>query len=130
MTNWGCILPTVFCLALAAVRAPGQPRAGGSPDGTGWREALTRVHARFTGRPGTFAQFGDSITVTMAYWAPLPDGRKNEPPEMERAYRVVEGRMRRECWREWKGAEYGSDGGRTIRWAGENVDAWLRKLNP
>jgi lysophospholipase L1-like esterase len=91
---------------------------------------MTRVHARFGGRPGTFAHFGDSITVSLAFWSPLPHDRKNASPEMERAYRLFEGRLRPECWRDWKGPGFGNDGGRTIRWAVENVKKWLAELNP
>jgi hypothetical protein len=49
---------------------------------------------------------------------------------MEWAYRLVEGRMCPECWRDWKGPEYGSEGGQTIRWAHENLGQWLKKLDP
>lgn len=36
-----------------------------------WVAPMKQVHARFAGTRGTFAQFGDSISVTMAFWAPL-----------------------------------------------------------
>jgi lysophospholipase L1-like esterase len=91
---------------------------------------MKEVHARFNGPKGTFAQFGDSITVTMAFWAPLPYIRKNASPAMEKAFQLVQGYQRPECWRDWKGPEYGSEGGMTIRWAQENVDRWLQKLHP
>ena len=87
---------------------------------------MARVHARFGGRPGTFAHFGDSITVSLAFWSPLRHDRKNAPPEMERAYRLVEERLRPECWRDWKGPGFGNDGGQTIRWADENVEDLAR----
>jgi hypothetical protein len=125
-----CILTVLACLVLGAGRAPGQQPGPAPPGEAGWRAATARVHARFTGRPGTFAQFGDSITVSLAFWSPLRDGRKNASPELERAFRLVEKRMRPECWRQWKGPEFGSDGGRTVRWADENADAWLQRLNP
>ncbi len=48
-----------------------------------WIDAMREVHGHFSGKRGTFAQFGDSITVTMAFWAPLPYARKNAPAEME-----------------------------------------------
>ena len=38
--------------------------------------------------------------------------------------------MKPECWREWKGGNYGSDGGMTIRWAHDNIDKWLKEHNP
>jgi hypothetical protein len=91
---------------------------------------MASVHARFHGRPGTFAHFGDSITETLAFWTPLANPRKNAPPEMERALRRVEAYVRPECWRDWKGPEFGNQGSRTIRWAEENVGAWLERLNP
>src|SRR3954465_2480908 len=130
MTRTGRILLFGACLLLGSVWARGQDRVTAARDMTGWREAMARVHARFGGKPGTFAHFGDSITVSLAFWSPLRDDRKNAQPELERAYRLAEGRLRPECWREWKGPRFGNDGGRTIRWADENVEAWLRKLHP
>jgi hypothetical protein len=91
---------------------------------------MRKVHAHLTGSRGTFAQFGDSITVTMAFWAPLQDGPKNMDPEAAQAYKAVKDYMKPECWRQWKGPDYGSEGGMTIRWADENVGRWLKKLNP
>jgi lysophospholipase L1-like esterase len=110
---------------------PGLPalagEAKGAPD---WALAMKKVHARFKGTPGTLAQFGDSITVTMAYWAPLANPPKDLPPEMARALEVVKKRMKPECWAKWKGPGYGSNGSMTIRWADQNVAKWLEKLNP
>lgn len=94
-----------------------------------WVEPMRAVHGKFTGKAGTFAQFGDSITVTMAYWAPLQYERKNLDEAGKKAWEGVSGHMSKECWR-WKGGQYGSDGGMTIRWAHQNVEGWLRKLNP
>ncbi|MFO0889488.1 MAG: SGNH/GDSL hydrolase family protein [Isosphaeraceae bacterium] len=129
MPNRKPALIVTACLVLYAFRAPGQDREAGPSDGIGWPAAMARVHARFRGQPGTFAHFGDSITVSMAFWAPLPHERRNGTPALERAYRLVEKYLKPECWREWKGPAFGNDGGRTIRWAEENVDAWLRRLN-
>ena len=118
------------------VSSPAQPWPGlrsserAPSEGRDWRIEVVRVHARFHGRPGTFAQFGDSITETLAFWAPLKHARKNASPRMERAFRLVEARLRPECWSEWKGPEFGNQGGRTIGWAEENVAAWLERLNP
>lgn len=95
-----------------------------------WQENARKVHAKFTGRRGTFAQFGDSITVTQAFWSPLLYTRKNASAEMERAFQTVKAYLRPECWGEWKGAEFGSEGGQTVRWAYDHVGEWLRKLNP
>jgi lysophospholipase L1-like esterase len=91
---------------------------------------MRKVHARFTGTPGTFAQFGDSITVTMAFWAPLETQPAGADEKTAAAWKRVKAYQQADSWRKWKGPEYGSNGGMTIRWAHQNVDAWLKKLNP
>lgn len=95
----------------------------------GWAEPMRQVHRKFTGKPGTFAQFGDSITVTMAYWAPLQYGPKGLSDSAKTALDRVKGHMDKACWG-WKGPQYGNDGGKTAKWAAANVDGWLKKLNP
>lgn len=105
-------------------------RAAARQDESDWRGAMAAVHGRFSGQPGTFAHLGDSITESLAFWAPLPQGRRGASPGLERDYRLVEGRMRPECWRGWKGPGFGNQGGRTIGWAVENLDDWLGSLDP
>src|SRR3954453_10193121 len=95
-----------------------------------WVESMNRVHARFHGSKGTFAHFGDSITVTMAYWAPLAGSPKEMTPAMAHALALVKSYQKPECWDQWKGPQFGNNGSMTIRWAYDNVDAWLKKLNP
>jgi lysophospholipase L1-like esterase len=107
--------------------APVAARAGDQP---AWVEPMKKVRARFTGTPGTFAQFGDSITVSLAFWAPLRGEPKNMPEEMARAHRLVKAYMKPECWAKWRGPAYGSNGSMTIRWAHANVDKWLKAHNP
>src|SRR5262245_34028143 len=98
------------------------------PDAT-WRDTMKKVHAKSTGERGTFAQFGDSITFSMAFWSPLRAAGKNMSPETEAAWKLVTKHQKEVCWG-WKGPEFGNQSGMTIRWAHENVDAWLKKLNP
>lgn len=95
-----------------------------------WVPAMRKVHARFTGRPGTLALFGDSITHSLAFWAPLAYERKNMTKDAETALARVSKHLRKECWRDWRGSAYGNQGSMTVRWADDNVDAWLKKLNP
>jgi len=95
-----------------------------------WIEPMKKVRARFTGTPGTLAAFGDSITVTMAFWAPLRGEPKGMPEEMAAAHKLVKAYLKPECWAEWKGPKYGSNGSMTIRWAHDNVDRWLKDHNP
>src|SRR3712207_5927749 len=107
MPGPGRVLLISACLLIGPAPAGEGRRGAALADETGWREAMAKVHARFTGRPGTFAQFGDPITVSLAFWAPLPEARRNAPPAMERAYRLVRERMWPACWREWKRPEFG-----------------------
>ena len=95
-----------------------------------WLAPMKQVHAKFTGTRGTFAQFGDSITVTMAYWSPLRYEHKNLDASGQKAFDLVNSYMVKNCWDKWKGPDFGSNGSMTIRWADENVDGWLKKLNP
>ncbi|MDQ1327416.1 MAG: hypothetical protein QG641_696 [Candidatus Poribacteria bacterium] len=123
----------LFFIIFAGLVPPSNGRTDviyGELDGKYWVEPMREVHSRFTGQKGTLAHFGDSITVTMAFWSPLQYIRKNAPPEMEKAFEQVNDYMLSQCWSNWKGAEFGSDGSQTIRWAYDNVDEWLKKLNP
>lgn len=123
MPSIHCARPFVILLAAAVL--------GAAPEGdASWVAPMKEVHAKFSGQKGTFATFGDSITVTMAYWAPLKYARKNLDAPGQAAYEAVSGYMRPECWNKWKGPQYGNNGRMTIRWAHQNVDAWLEKLNP
>jgi hypothetical protein len=101
-----------------------------SADDPSYVDAMRKVHERFRGKPGTFAQFGDSITETLAYWTPILYDPKGMSKEMATARELVLGYMQKECWRDWKGPDFGSQGKRTIDWADENIEAWLKKLNP
>jgi lysophospholipase L1-like esterase len=45
--------------------------ASGGEDKPYWEDAMKAVHAKFEGDKGYVAQFGDSITYSMAFWASL-----------------------------------------------------------
>src|SRR5882672_12682081 len=96
------------CLLPAGVRAD-------EPGGATWVEPMRKVHSRFKGTPGTFAHFGDSITVTKAFWSPLAYQPKNLDAESIRDLTLVKRLMKQECWRGWKGTAHGSNGSMTIR---------------
>jgi lysophospholipase L1-like esterase len=116
-------------LGLAAMAAGGWPALAAEPL-PAWVAPMREVHARFTGQPGTLALFGDSISVSLAFWAPLEWEPKGMDAATARAHQRVKSHLQRECWRQWRGPAYGNEGRMTIRWAHENVDRWLRKLNP
>ena len=118
----------IIAPAFTPMRAAEPAHTNDSPDY--WVEPMKAVHARFTGAKGTFAHFGDSITVTLAFWTPLLYEKKNVPKEMEQAYALVKPYLHEPCWRQWKGGKFGNQGSMTIRWAHKNIDSWLQHLNP
>jgi hypothetical protein len=106
------------------------PFARGADEAPAWVKSMQEVHAKFSGKPGTLALFGDSITVSKAFWAPLQSEPKGLPADIAKSRRVVAKHMLPECWDKWRGPEYGNDGGQTAKWAEDNVEKWLKKLNP
>ena len=94
-----------------------------------WIEPMRKVHARFRGVPGMFAQFGDSITFSAAFWSPLAVQPKNMNSAVQAAYQLAKSRLKPECLNQ-KGASFGNQGSMTIQWARENISNWLVTLNP
>jgi hypothetical protein len=124
----------VLCTLVVTIIVSQQARAQAAPTSAAdtaayWVEPMKQVHAKFKGEKGTLATFGDSITVSLAFWAPLRNG-KNMSPAAEAAFKLVNGRMKPECWDKWRGPAFGNDGGMTIVWAEKNVQQWLHKHNP
>jgi hypothetical protein len=115
-----CLPPVVLLLVAASAADPKVPA---------WVEPMHKVHAKFTSTKGTFALFGDSITVSLAFCAGLPHSRRNMTPETEAAWKLVSAHIRKECWQNCHGPADGNEDRMTIRWAHENVDAWLKKFN-
>jgi len=105
-----------------------------APAGDDWVAPMRRVHARFKGTPGTLAQYGDSITVTMAFLAGYSwSGKieaKNMTPEVRRDADTVQNYANLKLWREWKGGQWGNTGMMMSNWLHKNIDAWQRKMNP
>jgi hypothetical protein len=74
--------------AVAAACVPVTPAGpGAGKEAPAWAEAMREVHGRFTGKPGTLALFGDSIFVSLAFWAPLAGDPKDLTPAMAEALR-------------------------------------------
>src|SRR5687767_7987564 len=95
---------------IAALAATSPVRAADEPPT--WVESVQKVHANFTGKPGTLALFGDSITVSRAFWSPLASAPKDLPDPIAKSLAVVNKYLIDDCWSKWRGAEYGSDGGK------------------
>ena len=95
-----------------------------------WAEPMRQVHKTFKGQRGTVAQFGDSITITMAFFVPLQYQTRNVPAELAEAKPWIRKYVQARCWRGWKGPQYGNEGRTTTKWAVANMDGWLKRLNP
>ena len=99
-----------------------------------WVEPMREVHKRFKGEAGTLTQYGDSITVTMAFLAGLSYGPtievKNCPPDVRKELDVVQSYAKRELWRKWKDAQWGCTGMMKSDWLINNIDGWQRKMQP
>lgn len=117
----------VLFSALALVTLVAPARADDPP---AWVPPMKEVHGKFTGKPGTLALFGDSITMTKAFWTPLAYPPKDLPQDIATPLATVKKYMLDDCWSTWRGGEYGSESGQTAAWAEKNVGAWLKKLNP
>ncbi len=104
------------------------------PPGDYWVEPMREAHKRFKGEPGTLTQYGDSITVTMAYLAGLSYGKtievKNCPPDVRKELDLVQSYAKRELWRKWKDAQWGCTGMMKSDWLINNIDGWQKKMNP
>ena len=95
-----------------------------------WIKPMTEVHAKFTGKAGTLALFGDSLSESKAFWAPLEYSPKDLPADIAGPLDIVKKHIHEDCWRKWRGGDYGNESRQTAKWAEDNVDAWLKKLNP
>jgi lysophospholipase L1-like esterase len=133
----GATAPSTFSppsLTLDIKRAPykGAPDLGAWEFGSEralWIDRMRQVHSRFRGTPGSFAQFGDSITYSGAFWSPLAEAPINMDASTATAYHQVKRYLLPQSFSQ-KGAEFGNQGSTTIRWAHENVASWLEKMNP
>lgn len=95
-----------------------------------WVKAMRQVHASSKGEKGVFVHFGDSITYSMAYFAPLQyAGKAKMTPVTREALKLVDGHMKKECYR-WKGPDKGNYSGQTAAWGLKNVDNWMATLKP
>jgi lysophospholipase L1-like esterase len=117
-------------VVLAVIMLTALPAPLVAEDAAPWVGPMKEVRGRFTGAPGTFAVFGDSITVSLAFWAPLRGNPKSMPDNMAVAHALVKSYMTPECWDKWRGPKYGNNGSMTIRWAHDNVEKWLKDHNP
>ena len=65
------MLASMCAMALVAVAASSAAAAPAPAPAPEWVAAMKTVHAGFDGTAGYVAQFGDSITYSMAFWKPF-----------------------------------------------------------
>jgi lysophospholipase L1-like esterase len=99
-------------------------------DAPGWTEAMKTVHAKFKGKPGAVACYGDSITVTMAFFTPMLYELKDLTPDLATAQETMKKYVQPQCWRDWKEAENGNASGTESQWGADGIGGWLKKQNP
>jgi len=124
MKQWMALAAWLACSALAFGAEKGDPA------GEAWVGPMRAVHAKFAGQQGTVACFGDSITITMAFFTPLQYDVKNVPDDLKDALAWMRQYVQRRCWRDWKGPEWGNEGRTTTDWGLRGIDGWLKKTNP
>ncbi|MFQ6132495.1 MAG: GDSL-type esterase/lipase family protein [Armatimonadota bacterium] len=123
---WGAFV----VIGVLAVALLGSHVAAQEAEEPYWVAPMKAVHERFQGEKGTVAQYGDSITITMAFWTPLRYEVRNCPPELEEALAAVRGYVAERCWRGWKGPEHGNEGRTTTEWGLRGIEGWLAKHEP
>ena len=120
--NFKMILGLIISFALAtSVLANDKPQ---------WVQPMRKVHSNTKGEQGSLLHLGDSITYSMAYFAPLQyAGKATMSPDTRKARDLVNGYMKKECYR-WKGANKGNYSGQVASWGVKNADKWIDTLKP
>ena len=99
-----------------------------------WLWPMKAVHARFKGKAGTLGQYGDSITITMAFLATHSYGAScipaKCPDEVKKRLAVLDRYADRTLWRGWKGPRFGNNGNMTSAWARANIKSWQALCKP
>ncbi len=106
-----------------------------------WVEPMRQVHSEYTGDGGTIARFGDSITVSLAFFKQLHYGHTNTTPEDDAALSWINAYLVPNCWNWYDDGSYvgnGANGGTTTAWPLQtdqnppltNIEHWVTKLDP
>ncbi len=107
--------------------------AASAAEGPYWVEPMRAAHAGFRGNPGYVAQFGDSITYSMAFWTPIG---WDEPDRYLTNDDGLPKRPRERRWRDTlkgfrdKGSEHGNVSGWRAGDVLEVLDGVLKREMP
>lgn len=116
-------------LSILALLTP-KVSSANSPD---WVEHMQKVHADFDGEVGYVAQYGDSITYSMAFWSPMG---WSDPSQYLKTDDGLPYKPDRKRWRDVilgakdKGPEHGNFSGWTSRQIRKAVEKILPKRKP
>lgn len=124
---------TVSTVVAASLMLMAPAMKAGAAESPYWLDAMKKVNEGFDGNPGYIAQFGDSITYSMAFWVPVgwmepdtfltgDDGLPKRPAE--RRWRDTLKGMRA------KGPEHANMSSWTVGHLLEAVPAVLKRENP
>ena len=124
-----CLLAVALCVVSVQAQDPY------------WAEPMREVHASYTGPGGLISRFGDSITVSMAFFSPLRWSHTSTTPDDDAALAWIQSYMQSSCW-DWQqdavAYSHGSWGGKTSTWPMQieldptkrNMLYWLGKDQP
>lgn len=122
-----------WSLLVALLLALAAPRGVHGDELPDWVEPMRKVHAGFDGQNGYVAQFGDSITTSMAFWSPLGwDEPQVYLPDDDGLPKTPRDRR----WRDAilgvrdKGPRFGNEGGWRVGNLLEVVDGVLERQRP
>jgi len=124
-----------FCLLCAIVVATTRGDAvGQAPQAEeqlpAWVPAMRQVAAAGSGESGVLLNLGDSISFSLAYFAPLQwIDRDTSPREVIAARATLDAFLKPECYR-FKGPEHGNASGKTAEWALQHLDRWIDTYRP
>lgn len=136
-TVFAMLHQTVFrlsCLCVVLLAGLSQVATGQPPHADKqlppWVPAMRRVAAETSGEAGVLLNIGDSITYSMAYFAPLQAiDQMAAPRDVADAAATLTNFLKPECYR-WKGPEYGNASGKTASWGLEHLDDWIETRRP
>ncbi len=95
--------------------------------------AMVKLHEGFKGQRGYVAQFGDSITFSMAFWSPMDWSDPQPYLSVDDGLPKTPNKAR---WRDWikgaraKGGQHGNQSGWNVGQMLQSMDAVLKKEQP
>lgn len=129
MNNYNAILSSLSIVAFTVILLSTSFSASFAAE-EAWVAEAKKTHAAFKGTKGAFAIFGDSISDTKAYMAPLMYGTPTYGDDKQKvAFETLKGYANMKLFNQ-KGAKFGNLSRMRVGWANKNMDNWLKQMNP